>query len=212
MVVSIGKPDIVCTTRIGHTVRPPLSLCYVNRKMSTPNDNNTDHRYLQRNQISQVKSTVLQHINHINNCYNLTVPPVQVEFDLKGRNAGSFELRNSTCRIRFNEIILVNNFQESLEQTVPHETAHYLTYKIFGRKNIKPHGPEWRKIMEMLGATADVYHNFDLKNVPIRQQRRHTYSCGCKQYELTTTRHNRVVRGSAIYHCRLCGNILRTTK
>ena len=151
----------------------------------------------------------LQHINNINDQYKLTIPPVQIGFDLKGRNAGIFELRNSLCRIRFNKIILINNFEQSLEQTVPHETAHYLTYKIFGRRNIKPHGPQWREIMKILGATADIYHNFDLKNVPIRQQRRFIYSCNCKQHELTATRHNRVFREHATYHCRLCGNILK---
>ncbi|SQD01759.1 protein SprT [Escherichia coli] len=80
-------------------------------------------------------------------------------------------------------------------------TAHLLVWKHFGR--VAPHGKEWKWMMEsVLGVPARRTHQFELQSV-----RRNTfpYRCKCQEHQLTVRRHNRVVRGEAVYRCVHCG-------
>ncbi len=91
-----------------------------------------------------------------------------------------------------------------IDEVVPHELAHLLVWKEFGR--VAPHGKEWKWMMEsVLGVPARRTHQFELESV-----RRNTfpYRCKCQQHQLTLRRHNRVVRGEAIYRCVRCGEPL----
>ena len=91
-----------------------------------------------------------------------------------------------------------------IEEVVPHELAHLLVWKHFGR--VAPHGKEWKWMMEnVLGVPARRTHQFELQSV-----RRNTfpYRCKCQEHQLTVRRHNRVVRGEAVYRCVHCGEQL----
>ena len=173
-------------------------------------DNHTTPRKptLSNAQCKTVITTVQHCIDTINHTFTLHIPAIHVDFDLKGRVAGCFEMKNHHYRIRFNAEILVNNFQQSLQQTVPHEAAHYITYKIYGRRNIRPHGQQWREIMHILDAPAEIYHQFAVDPATIRRQQRYLYKCSCKSHELSATRHNRINRDKQSYLCRICGTEL----
>jgi SprT protein len=96
---------------------------------------------------------------------------------------------------------MMENQQAFIEEVVPHELAHLLVWKHFGR--VAPHGKEWKWMMEaVLGVPARRTHQFELESV-----RRNTfpYRCQCQQHQLTVRRHNRVVRGEATYRCVKCG-------
>ena len=106
--------------------------------------------------------------------------------------------------IRLNPVLLLENQQAFIEEVVPHELAHLLVWKHFGR--VAPHGKEWKWMMEaVLGVPARRTHQFELESV-----RRNTFSyrCRCQQHQLTVRRHNRVVRGEATYRCVKCGEPL----
>lgn len=130
--------------------------------------------------------------------------PVPVLFDLAGRSAGQFIGRSDHCRIRYNPWIFARYFTENLATTVPHEVAHYAVYRAWPGRRVRPHGPEWQGIMRALDVEPAVTFDLDLSGLPRRQQRRHRYHCGCKEHELSTTRHNRVRAGRARYACLQC--------
>ena len=130
--------------------------------------------------------------------------PIAVHFDLTGRAAGMFRVEGRRCWIRYNPWIFAKHFDEHLADTVPHEVAHYIVHEAFGRRGIKPHGEEWRLLMTAFGARPKATFSLDLEGIPHRRQRTHPYRCTCRDHEVSSTRHNRIVKGTGRYHCRYC--------
>ena len=129
---------------------------------------------------------------------------IPVLFDLAGRTAGMFKVAGRQRCIRYNPWIFAKYFEENLSDTVPHEVAHYVVHEVYGRRRIKPHGTQWQALMHLYGANAGVTFNLDLEGIPQRSQKTHPYRCDCRTHDVSTTRHNRVKRGTARYHCRFC--------
>ncbi len=130
--------------------------------------------------------------------------PVDVRFDLRGRSSGMYVLKYKQRYLRFNPFIFAKYFDDSLATTVPHEVAHYVSDILFGIKNIRPHGKEWQAIMHKLGVEPKVTGNYDLSGIPVKQQRRFAYVCGCMMHQLTTIRHNKISTGKTHYFCQKC--------
>lgn len=134
--------------------------------------------------------------------------PVEVRFDLRGRAAGQFRMqrdgfRRVKYRIRFNPWVFAADFSHHLAETVPHEVAHYLV--ALQHPEARPHGPEWAAWMQFFGCEPRATGSYSLQGVPVRRQRRHPYACGCtgRIHPLSTTRHNRILRGT-VYLCPDC--------
>lgn len=136
---------------------------------------------------------------------------IPVLFDLRGRSAGMYQVKNGQRMIRYNPVIFSRYFEDNLVQTVPHEVAHYVADMLHGFRNIRPHGREWKEIMRFFGADTRATGQYDLQGLPLRRQRRFRYQCSCQQHDLTTRRHNRVNRRQAQYYCRRCGERLKFT-
>jgi len=136
------------------------------------------------------------------------IADVMVKFDLRGQSAGHYYPAQNL--IRFNSHIAARNFDHFVKQTVVHEVAHHIVYQLTRRVGIKPraHGAEWQAIMQRFGLSPDRCHDYDLSNIPSKQQQRYPYQCACRQHWLSATRHNRVKKGFR-YHCKLCQNLLR---
>lgn len=124
----------------------------------------------------------------------------------RGTAAGTAWLES--YEIRLNPMLLLENQQAFIEEVVPHELAHLLVWKHFGR--VAPHGKEWKWMMEcVLGVPARRTHQFELGSV---RKNTFPYRCGCQQHQLTVRRHNRVMRGEATYRCVHCGQPLVAEK
>lgn len=136
-------------------------------------------------------------------------PPIPVAFDLRGRSAGMYRVRDGVRCIRYNPYIFAKHFADGLSQTVPHEVAHYITDLLYGLRRVRPHGREWREVMRRLDAEPCATGRYDLDGVPLRTQRRFVYRCGCGEHRLSTRRHRAVCRGEARYLCRNCRGELR---
>jgi SprT protein len=93
-------------------------------------------------------------------------------------------------------VLLLENQQAFIDEVVPHELAHLLVWKHFGR--VAPHGKEWKWMMEACWAFRHAHPSFELDSV---RQNTFPYRCQCQQHQLTVRRHNRVVRGEATYRC-----------
>ncbi len=139
---------------------------------------------------------------------------IPVNFDLGGRTAGQFRYH---CRrgqrhyqIRYNPWVFAVDLAHHQSDTVAHEVAHYIVHLLHPRA--KPHGREWKTLMQRFGATPKATSHYDTRGVPVRQQQRHTYRCGCSgvHHELSTTRHLRIQQGTR-YLCRHCRQALLPT-
>ena len=137
-----------------------------------------------------------------------------IVFDLRGRAAGQFRIREGAPQLRFNTAIFARYFDDNLEQTVPHEVAHYLVYELFMKKapgrRIMPHGREWKAMMQLLGVPATTRHGFDLSDIPVRREQRLAWSCGCSTHSITKRTHLRMLRGEKRI-CTVCKAVLMPT-
>ncbi len=133
---------------------------------------------------------------------NRAYPEPALVYQQRGTAAGTAWLES--YEIRLNAVLLMENQQAFIDEVVPHELAHLLVWKHFGR--VPPHGKEWKWMMEsVLGVPARRTHQFELASV-----RRNTfpYRCQCQQHQLTVRRHNKILRGEAVYRCVHCGEPL----
>lgn len=161
---------------------------------------------IDKEQRQQVITSTRDYVKWASSLFDYTFDPVAVRFDLRGRAAGMYMTRQGQRCIRYNPYIFAKNFHHSLNNTVPHEVAHYVTDILFGLRSIRPHGEEWKKVMRAFGisrprATGD----YDLAGVPVRRQKRFKYACDCREHQLTSVRHNKVQHKKARYECRYCG-------
>jgi SprT protein len=138
---------------------------------------------------------------------------IPVYFDLKGRTAGMYKVagrgRRIQRQIRYNPWIFAKYYENNLTVTVPHEVAHYLVDCVHGLRKVRPHGNEWKAVMNAFGVDSRATSTFDLEGIPTRRQQQVDYRCGCKEHQLGIRRHNKVSRGEANYLCRYCGEVLR---
>ena len=129
---------------------------------------------------------------------------IPVHFDLQGRNAGMYRVRGRQRCIRYNPFLFAKYFDDNLDNTVPHEVAHYISDLLYGLRNIRPHGVEWKGLMQLFGAEPRRTCSYDLDGIPLRQQRRFDYRCACRIHQGSTVRHKRIQAGRAQYLCRSC--------
>ena len=130
-------------------------------------------------------------------------PEPKVSYRQRGTTAGTAHL--SQWEIRLNAVLLTENGQPFIDDVVPHELAHLLVYRQFGR--VSPHGSQWRWMMEeVLGVPASRTHAFDVASV---QGKTFGYRCNCQLHRLTVRRHNKILRKESEYRCKKCGALLR---
>jgi SprT protein len=155
-------------------------------------------------QQQQVLAATRDTVQHAERLFERAFRLPLVRFDLVGRAAGMYRVRGRQQEIRYNPYIFGKYFDDNLISTVPHEVAHYLADELYGARNIRPHGVEWKAIMHRLGANPTVTCRYDLSGIPQRQQRRFEYACGCSTHAISTVRHKRVQSGKGHYLCRRC--------
>ena len=156
------------------------------------------------------KKCVIDKTNHFIDeackIYQRNFEPIVVDFDLKGRISGMYRRKNNHHVIRYNPYIFAKYFEDSLKTTIPHEVAHYISDMMF--KKCRPHGNEWREVMQAFGADASRTCDYDLEGIPVRVYQRHEYHCLCMTHEITSRRHNKIQNSSAHYHCKKCNEEL----
>lgn len=71
-------------------------------------------------------------------------PEPKLVYQQRGTAAGTAWL--DSYEIRLNPVLMMENQQAFIDEVVPHELAHLLVWKHFGR--VAPHGKEWKWMME----------------------------------------------------------------
>lgn len=152
-------------------------------------------------------------IELLNKKYNALMKPCAVSFALKGKVAGTAHVPSWTINI--NEQLAVQNFDEQLNDTVPHEVAHLACGAIYpetleraaprifrradGRTRIRRakrdiHGAQWQEIMYALGVKPTRCHNMDVGPRKIKSTSEIWTCSGCKHdYVISGQRHKKVV-------------------
>ncbi|WP_240919989.1 SprT family zinc-dependent metalloprotease [Paraglaciecola sp. 20A4] len=167
--------------------------------MTFPPPSPTTLEDMQLNIIARVNTCV----THANNRLAINLAQPTISFDQRGKIAGCARLQNNT--LKFNPVLLVDNYATFMSEVVPHEVCHLLTYTLFGR--VRPHGKEWRSLMSQLfRLTGHTYHKMDVTKV---SGKTFPYVCECGQIELSIRRHNKVQRQQQRYICRQCSEILQ---
>ena len=102
-------------------------------------------------QKEQVIAATVACISKASSLFDRQFIELPVDFDLRGKCAGMYQVRAHQKRIRYNPWIFAKYYQESLTNTVVHEVAHYIVDCIWGLRKVKPHGEEWRQTMIAMG-------------------------------------------------------------
>lgn len=154
-----------------------------------------------------------RYIKQAEELFNIKQKTIEIKFNIRGRTAGMYRVSHHLFQhkreIRYNPYIFSKYFNDNYETTVPHEVAHYVTDIMFGLKNIKPHGKEWKAVMQAFGADATVTSNYDLTGIPVKRQFLFTYQCSCREHQLSTIRHNKIRKHRYQYYCNYCKQALR---
>jgi len=155
------------------------------------------------------KSKIYERVNHFvalgNEKFESDLDIPHVRFDKRGTTAGTAHYE--MLELNFNAGLMVDNWDEFMNQTIPHEVAHLLKGRIYGfgrGKFLAAHGTAWKKVMRALGVEPDRCHAMDVSKVRMPKAK-HIYTCDKCQKELviSSVRHNKMVRGTKTYlHCR----------
>lgn len=149
---------------------------------------------------NQVLACLRTHLTQANNILNTNYQEPKVSYKPKGSVAGCAFL--TRWEIQLNSIMLNENGEKFINEVVPHELAHLITFQKFGK--VKPHGQEWQYIMsEIMKKEPKVTHNFNIK------RNEYVYICNCQEHYLSPIRHNKIRKNKTSYQCRKCGTILK---
>jgi SprT protein len=165
----------------------------------------------------QVIEQTYVYIEQAVDLFNIKDKTFEISFNLKGRAAGMYRVRRHggwhfalvKREIRYNSFIFSKYYDDNFNTTIPHEVAHYVSDMIYGLKNIKPHGKEWKAIMQAFGANTAVTASYDLSGIPLRKQTVFTYQCCCKEHQLSAIRHNKIKNRRYRYYCKSCKQVLQ---
>ena len=81
-------------------------------------------------------------------------------------------------------MLLNENIEYVVNQTVPHEVAHVVAYSVYSNV-ISGHGVEWISIMKLFGCDPHRCHKLNISTInQIRNRNRKTYNVTCSCGEL----------------------------
>lgn len=128
---------------------------------------------------------------------------VKVEFSNKlGETAGYATYR--TKLIELNSVLFLENIEEFLNRTIPHEVAHLVVNELYPRAK-QHHGPEFRLVMSTYGADSKTRHSYNTDSVR-KAKKLFVYTCACEgnTFKFSTRMHNTIVNKKQIRGCRTC--------
>ena len=111
-----------------------------------------------KQRIDMVKTRVTELIAKANKLYGITLPQIDVRFDLRGTSAGQARQRGGHYAIRFNTQLMQNDgWDHMINDTVPHELAHIICF--FDRKLGRNHDAGWKRVCLALGGNGERCHD-----------------------------------------------------
>jgi SprT protein len=141
--------------------------------------------------------------------YNLKINTI-IKVNLKGsRLIGQcVKEGKKSYVIRLHAELLRKFRMQYVKDVLTHEFAHAVQMELFAKS--KPHGQEWKSVMENLSGVPYQKSNVDYRLKNSRTFKTYLYKCDCREYLITSIRHNKIIRGVSIYKCKKCGQVLRS--
>lgn len=142
-----------------------------------------------------IKKQVIETVDLANAIYDIDMPYPTVEFKQLGQVAGYAILQRHG--VEYNETLAAENF-DVFTNTVIHEVAHLVDYKIHGTQRSKNgrriiHGKTFKAIFIALGGNGKRCHTYNVKSTK-REQHKWVNTRG-QEMLLGVTRHKRAMRG-----------------
>lgn len=154
----------------------------------------------------KIKEKLSALIQKANSIFNISLPDIEVRFDLRGRCAGkasvsyayaSCETGKSPYTIRFNvDLMTSNGWDHMLNNTVPHELAHIICF--FDPKLGQNHNHGWQRVCILLGGNGERCHA--LETTPARKTRKFEYTTTLgHKVKIGLARHRKIQNGSRYF-------------
>lgn len=152
--------------------------------------------------MNQILAKTREVVNKLNS-YGYS--PINLQYSVEKLRPGvAGSARYSKSEVAISEDYLQFHPEHIFDVTIPHEICHHYVDKYFPRAK-QAHGPEFRRLMNILGLKGDTYHSLGVvPGTSGKKQMRIEYKCECKTHQITTTKHNRIVAGKTKYHCLAC--------
>lgn len=125
-----------------------------------------------------------------------------IRMNIRGCTAGRANF--AKWELQYNPVLFIQNKQDFIASTIPHEIAHLVANAMSRSGRVKPHGYEWREVMYKLGISkASRCHSYDTSKLYTARPRPYVYACKCKEHRLTSIIHRRIVAGQtrSCLHC-----------
>ena len=134
---------------------------------------------------------------------------VPVVFVARGRAAGMCKWRRTASGIfqynlEFNINAIMKEWDDMVNDTVPHEIAHIVDHVIHGKSH--GHGYQWKAIARRLGCSGDRCHSYEIEKARKTTKIQYVASCGTEIW-LTKRIHNQVQNGQVRIISRTRGKI-----
>lgn len=158
----------------------------------------------------RVFTRVKQTMEKLNTHFKMNMPLPSIHYDIVGTKAGV--ARYATMSIHLNTKLLLENEEEMIFDTVPHEVCHLAAYYKHFHVDKNPgvpkaHGAAWKLMMWVAGVPARRTHDMDVEETKTRRTE-YLYQCGCEQgLVVGKTIHNRMQEGTR-YRCKRCHQTL----
>lgn len=145
-----------------------------------------------------VENKIKSLIETANKLYQRNFEMPTIKYTLNGRVSGkAYHIANV---VDFNKILLTENVDTFIHQTVPHEIAHIIAFKVFGTSG---HDRAWKHVMARFGVEPKRCHSYSIENVKKRHVTTFVYKCQCREHTITSIRHNKILKGAS-YRCNQC--------
>jgi SprT protein len=125
-----------------------------------------------------------------------------VKFSMNGRltsTAGRAFLQEG--RLEFSKTLYTQNVEAFLNDTVPHELAHIVAFRVFGDKG---HGVHWKHVMNFLGFEPTRCHSYAVQKRSTAKVYKYVCKCEGKTHEVSAQRQAWINKGK-MYQCTTCG-------
>lgn len=131
-----------------------------------------------------------------------TIPTPEIRYDINSANLGGQAFGDRY--IRLNPVFLNSDTDHYIHQTVGHEFAHIATQAVFGDRGVSSHGPQWQRVMGIIGIPANRCHNYEVpEGVKVgKPKQKYAYECiNCKHPMLIgPSVHKKIQNGASFWH------------